>query len=99
MRGGFSVLAVLLIGVLLGGCLTALAEAAYPTSHECAAVKADEVSPSKTSSPNLWVVPVAYSIVPPELLQSRCAPLDRTPLPVSANLWGDRFSRAPPALQ
>jgi len=92
----FPVVAVVLVGLILGACLTALAETASNAYQVCGAVKGEEISTSKTSSPSLWAVPVDHAILPLGLLPSRCTPLPLTPDLVSANLWGDLSARAPP---
>lgn len=93
-----SVVAVLLAGLILGTCLTALAEAAFPSSRVCAAEKGEEVGPSKWSSPSLWAVPVDHNLLPQGLSESRSFSLCPTPDLVSANLSGEISSRAPPLL-
>jgi hypothetical protein len=94
-RGFLAVILVLLVGAT---CLTALAEAASHTYQVCAAAKGEGVSSSKTPLPNLWAVPIAPIILPPELLPSRHAPLEPAPDLLSAALRGDLASRAPPTL-
>jgi hypothetical protein len=93
-----SILAVSLAGLLLGTCLTALAEAAFPTARVCAAAQGEEVSLSKPLSPSLWAVGVEPSLPPRELPQPRYSPLDLTEDFLSVNLGGDFSSRAPPTL-
>ena len=94
----FSLIGVALAGLFLAICLTALAEATSPAPQACAPVKGEEINPSKTSPPTLWAVLAEHNVLPPELPLSECFLLDPTPDFVSANLWGDLSSRAPPAL-
>lgn len=94
----FSVVAVLLVGLVLGTCLTALAEAASHTSQICAVVKGEELSSSKTVSGGLLAVLVEHHVLPRGLSRSKCSPLDLTADLISANLWGDLSPRAPPPL-
>jgi len=94
----FPVVAIVLVGLVLGTCLTGLAQAASFTYPVCGAAKVEELSASKTSSLALWAVPVDHGILPLGLLPSRCTPLPLTPDRVSANLWEDISSRAPPTL-
>lgn len=94
----FSVAAVVLVGLIVGTCVTGLAEASSATDRVCAAVKGEELSLFKTPSPSLWAVPVDHTFLPLGLLQSGRSHLDPVQDLVSAHLWGDCSSRAPPAL-
>lgn len=93
-----SILAVSLAGLLLGTCLTALAEAAFPTARVCAVAQGEEISLSKPLSPSLLAVGVEHGLPPRELSQPRYSPLDLTEDFLSVNLGGDFSSRAPPTL-
>lgn len=93
-----SILAVSLVGLLLGTCLTAPVESASPTTRVCAAAQGGEISLSKTLSPSLWAVGVEHSLLPRKLPQFKCSPLDLTEDFISVNLWGNLSSRAPPTL-
>ena len=93
----FPVLALLLAGLVVGVCLTDLAEAASYNYRVCTVVTGGEVSLSKTAPLIPAVVPVGYVLF--EGLQpSGIGPLDPTPDLKSNTFWQDLSSRAPPTL-
>lgn len=94
----FSVAAVVLVGLIVGTCLTGLAEASSATDRVCAAVKGEELSSSKTPPLTLLEVPLAHSAVPRELPLGGALPVDLTPDFISAIFYEDLSSRSPPAL-
>lgn len=94
----FSTVAVVLVGLVLGTCLSGLAEAVSPAYRVCSAVKGEELSPSKTSPLSLVEVPVASGTLPRELPLVGAFSVDLTPDCISAVLYEDLSSRAPPTL-
>ena len=89
--------AVLLV-VILGVCLPALAEASSPSTHPlCTAATGEQLSPaSKAPPPDLWAVPVGDTSPVAALSLSGCLPPDPSPARVSEDLGGDLSPRAPP---
>jgi hypothetical protein len=93
------VLALAAVALLLGLCLTPLAEAAPPVDRTCAVVKGEQVGPSaRVASPVFLAVPLEAGSLVQEPSPFGCASDDRTPDPVSAVLAGDPSPRAPPGL-
>jgi hypothetical protein len=94
----FAVIAIGLVGLILGTCLAAPADATPDPYRVCGAAKAEELSTAKTSSPELGAVPVDHRVLSPGVLQSGRLPLDLTSSLVPVILWGDSSPRAPPTL-
>lgn len=93
-----SLMAFVVVGLSVGGCLLALAEVASPTRYLCGPVNGEEISPSKAPSPSPWALPAESNSLSVGLPLSRCAPPLLIPKPVSAYLGADLSSRAPPTL-
>jgi len=95
----FSVIALLLTALILVACPVALAEPVSPTyCYLCAGSKDGQVGVAKAAFANLWALPVddgGWLQNPPR--SGRLLP-DPGAVLASVNLWGDCFSRAPPAL-
>jgi hypothetical protein len=93
------VLAVAAVALLLGLCLTPLAEAAPRADQTCAVVKGEQIGPSaKVAGPAFLAVQVEAGTLVQEPSLSGCASDDRTPDLASAVLSGDPSPRAPPVL-
>lgn len=94
----FPVVAVVLVGLVVGTCVAGLAEASSATDQVCGAVKGEELSSSKTPSPSLWAVPIEQSVLPLRPSESRCSTVDLPLNLVLDPLRGDLSPRAPPTL-
>jgi len=97
VHASISVLALVVIGLMLGACLTESSEGASASHHICAAVAGDQISLFKTSSPSVSAVPVERSLPLGKLGQSRYAPPELIENLAPVALWADLSSRSPPA--
>lgn len=87
---------VVVLVVVLGVCLTTLAEAASSTHPVCMAVTGEELSAFKAPSSHLWAVPVYHAFACQELSPSEYLPPELVPARASAVLWAELSPRAPP---
>ena len=91
-----SLMALVMAGLLLGTCVTALAAMGSPPTGACGPGKAEEIGSAKAPIVSLWALAEPTVVLPIDLFTStRLLPPIPSPLR-SALLWGDFVSRAPP---
>ena len=89
-------MAAVLVGVVLGICVTALAAVGSPPTGTCGPGTAEEISSGKAPLVGLWAQaqPTVALPIPPSAFTRFLPPI---PSPVRLDLlWGDFVSRAPP---
>ncbi len=89
-------MAVVLVGLLLGTCVTALAAVGSPPASACGPGTTEEIGSVKAPLLGLWALAEPTIILPTGLFSYTRL---RSPVPSPLRLdvlWGDFVSRAPP---
>lgn len=93
-----SLMALVMAGLFLGTCVTALAAVGSPPTGTCGPGTAEEIGAAKAPIVSLWASAGPTVVLPIDLSTSaRLLPPIPSPLR-SALLWGNLVSRAPPTL-
>ncbi len=89
-------MAVVMAGLLLGTCMTALTATVSPPAGACGPGTADEIGPAKAPTVSLWALAEPTVVLPIDLLTStRLLPPSHSPLRLELR-WRNFVSRAPP---
>ncbi len=90
------VMALFMVGLLLGTCVTALAAAATPSAGACGPGTAEEIGSVKAPPVGFWVLAQPMAVLALGLFTfTRLVPPASSPLRLDL-LWSDSASRAPP---